>query len=102
MASTPPSTDVGLSQLVTGSPDPVLGTRPDAMPPATAPKQNGVITDEDANATPLSRCSAVRIDTLRNANPEPRSTIPNTAIPSGTYSVVMIAANAVGNPVHST
>lgn len=59
-----------------------------------------MITEEDANATPLRRCSAVCIDTLRNANPDPRSTIPKTAIPSGMYSVVMIAANAVGNPDH--
>ena len=72
------------------------------MPPATAPKQNGVSTDEPANAMPLSRCSAVRIDTFRNAKPDPRSTMPNAAMPSGTYSVVMIAANACGNPVQST
>ncbi len=74
---------MGLSQLVIGSPCPAVGTRPDAMPPATAPKQNGVITEELAKAMPLRRCSAVRIETLRNANPEPRSTMPNAAMPSG-------------------
>ena len=101
-ASTPPSTDVGLSQLVIGSPCPAVGTRPEAMPPTTAPKQNGVSTDDAANAAPFTRCSAVRIDTLRNAKPDPRSTIPNAAMPSGMYWVVMIAANAVGKPDHST
>ena len=34
------TTDVGLTQLCSGSPArPPAGTRPDAMPPAMAPKQ---------------------------------------------------------------
>jgi hypothetical protein len=96
------ATDVGFSQLLIGSPCPVPGTRPEATAPATAPKQYGVMTDDDAKATPLRRCSAVRMDTFRKANPEPRNTMPKAAIPIGTYSVVMIAANAVGKPDQST
>ncbi len=39
-ASKPATIDVGLIQLFTGSPAcPPAGTRPEAIPPATAPKQ---------------------------------------------------------------
>ncbi len=52
-AITPPSTDVGFTQLVNQSPaSPPLGTRPDAIAPATAPMQYGTSTDEAANIAP--------------------------------------------------
>ena len=39
--------DVGLIQLSTGSPArPPAGTRPEAIPPATAPMQYGTSTEE--------------------------------------------------------
>ena len=50
---TPPSTEVGFSQLSNTSPVRVpAGTRPDATPPTTDPRKYGVITDDDANAAP--------------------------------------------------
>src|SRR5213595_377306 len=101
-ASVPPSIDVGSTQLDTARDAPFVGTRPEATPPATAPKKNGVTTDESAKAAPYVRWTGVRTDTRRNANPAPRSTMPNAASPIGTYSVSMIDANAVGKPVHST
>ena len=65
-AMTPPSTDVGFSQLVEDvarAPSPA-GTRPDATPPTTAPRKNGVITDDDANATPKMRRELERVRRL--------------------------------------
>src|SRR4051794_31980638 len=78
------------------------GTRPATIPPTIAPRQNGTTTDEIANAAPKSRCSASRGTTLRNANPEPRATIPSTAIDNGTNIVNAMDENTVGNPVQST
>jgi len=55
-ARTPPRIDVGLIQLVQGSPaSPPAGTRPDAMAPATVPMKNGTSTDEMAKAAPKLR-----------------------------------------------
>ena len=55
-ANAPVMTDIGFSQLVIASPGAIPGgTRPDATPPAAAPRKNGVTTDEDANAAPNSR-----------------------------------------------
>ena len=52
-ARRPPSTDVGFTQLVHQSPAfPPLGTRPDAMAPATAPMQYGTSTDDPAKIAP--------------------------------------------------
>ena len=48
------------------------------------------------------RCSATCGTTLRNANPEPRSTMPSAASDSGTNIVRVIDANAVGKPVQRT
>ena len=63
---------MGLIQLSTGSPAlPPAGTRPDAMAPATAPKQYGTSTDEVANSAPKARRSRVRSTAWRNAKPEP-------------------------------
>ena len=102
-ASTPPRIEVGLIQLSHGSPAlPPAGTRPDAIAPATAPRQNGTITDEIANAAPKFRRLEVRVTSLRNAKLEPRSTMPNAASDSGTNSVSPIDANASEKPVHST
>ena len=77
------------------------GTRPDATPPTTEPRKYGVITDDDANATPNSRRWPTVREALRNANAAPRRMMPTAASVSGTYSVDMIGANALGNPVHS-
>src|SRR3954468_21565425 len=61
-ASTPPRIDVGLIQLDQGSPAlPPAGTRPEAIAPATAPMQNGTITDDAANAAPKLRWLDVRV-----------------------------------------
>jgi hypothetical protein len=72
-----------LSQLRTASPLPVVGTRPDAMPPATAPKQKGVTMDETAKTMPLIRSCGECSVTFRNAKPAPRRTMPSAASPSG-------------------
>src|SRR5215475_6382303 len=102
-ARMPPRIDVGFIQLCHQSPDfPPAGTRPDAIAPATAPKQYGTITDEIANAAPKFRRSAVRNTTLRNAKLEPRNTMPTAASVSGTNSVSVIAEYAVENAVHNT
>ena len=57
---------------------------------------NGVSTDDDANVTPNSRRSGWVAVSFRNANAAPRKMMPTAAIVSGTYSVDMIGANAVG------
>src|SRR3954468_11492954 len=102
-AITPPRMDVGLIQLLRGSPaTPPAGIRPDAIAPTTAPMQNGTITDDDANAAPKFRLELVRVTVFRNANPDPRRTIPNAAIVSGTNTVKVIDAYATGKHVHST
>ena len=44
----------------------------------------------------------MRVTALRNANPEPRSTIPSAAIVSGTKTVNVIDAYASGKHVQST
>src|SRR5262245_52672414 len=76
--------------------------RPDAIDPPTAPMHNGTSTDEDANAAPKFRFELVLVTVLRNANPDPRSTIPNAAIVSGTNTVSVIDAYASGKHVHRT
>src|SRR5215510_1531789 len=102
-ASSPPSTDVGLIQLDTGSPAlPPAGTRPDAIAPAMAPMQYGTSTDDVANATPKLRWLETRVTSLRNAKLAPRRTMPSAARLSGTNNVKVIDANASEKPVHST
>ncbi len=84
---------MGLSQLVHGSPaTPPDGIRPEATAPATAPRQNGTSTDDDAKAAPKLRRSRVRNTVLRNAKLEPRSTIPSAAKVNGTNTVRVIEA----------
>ena len=79
---------------------PVAGTRPDAIAPTTAPRKNGVISEEPANTTPNNRAWPSVAAYLRNAKPAPRSTMPSSARNSGTASVLMVAANDSGKPVH--
>src|SRR6476660_5106900 len=96
----PPTTDVGLSHDLIGSPYPSAGTRPEAIAPATVPRKNGVITDEPAKITPKNLACAYVSAYSRNAKPAPRSTIPASASIIGINSVVVAAAKAMGNPVH--
>ncbi len=68
------------------------GTRPEAMPPTTAPRKYGTSTDESAKAAPKLRRSRVRNTDLRNAKDAPRSTMPKAARVSGTNRVSVIEA----------
>src|ERR687894_645055 len=73
-ASSPVTSDVGLSQLPTRSPAAMPGgTRPLAMAPATVPRKNGVSREEKANVAPNNRCRDTSVLTLRNANVAPRA-----------------------------
>ena len=102
-ASVPPSTPIGFSQLVTGAPAALpTGTRPEAMAPATAPRKNGVTSDERAKDPPYNRWRRTGSTSLRSAKPEPRRMMPTAARVSGMYRVDMIEANAGGKQVHST
>ena len=97
------SRDTGFTQLVTGSPFALpIGTRPEAMAPATVPMKKGVITEERANAPSARRRPDSLPATRWNANPAPRRTIPSAARLSGMNSVDMIDAKASENAVHST
>ena len=90
-------------QLFHGSPaTPPAGIRPEAIAPTTAPMQYGTSTEDEANAAPKFRFQLVRVTALRNANPEPRSTMPSAAIVSGTKTVSVIDAYASGKHVQST
>src|SRR3954470_18774844 len=103
MASHPPSTEVGLFQLVTTLPVAMPGgTRPEATAPTIAPRKYGVTTDDSANDAPRNRCIRGVVMVLRKANAPPRTTIPKPASVNGMYSVEATAAKAVGKPVHST
>ena len=85
--------EVGLIQLSTGSPAlPPAGTRPEAMPPATAPRQYGTMTDEAANRAPNSRRLRRVTTDLRNAKLAPRKTMPRAAMVSGTNRVSVMEA----------
>ena len=52
------------------------GTRPDATPPTTAPRKNGVTSEDTANAAPRKRRIGSVVMLLRNANAAPRAIIP--------------------------
>lgn len=54
-ATTPPTSEVGISQDPHRSPRYSNGTRPEAMEPATVPRKNGVISDEPANTAWLRK-----------------------------------------------
>ena len=101
-ATIPPTSDVVPVQDDHGSPSPWAGTRPEAMAPATVPRKKGVTTDEAAKTTPKNRAWPKVAAYLRNANAEPRSTMPTRARTSGTASVVATAAKVEGKPVHHT
>ena len=92
--------DVGPVHDDQWSPVPSAGTSPDAIAPAIAPRKNGVTIDDNANITPKRRASPIVAENLRNANAAPRSTMPRPTSAHGTTSVVMIATNASGKPVH--
>ena len=100
--STPIASELPFTQLVSRSPSPSAGTRPDAIPPTTVPMKNGVSSDDSANIAPNARRCSTGSTALRNAKPAPRRTIPSAASVSGTNSVDMIAANASENAVQST
>ena len=51
MASRPERTEVALAQASAEAVVPT-STRPEAMPPSTAPRKNGVSSDETANTAP--------------------------------------------------
>src|SRR5215467_14547659 len=99
----PTAIDVELSQLDHSSPCWLPGgTRPEAMPPRAAPSMNGVMSDETPNAADSTRLRPALSATLRNANPEPRITMPIPARMTGTNSVFMIEPNASLNAVQHT
>ena len=84
-AITPISADVGFSQLSHGSPVALpIPTRPEAIPPSTAPKQNGISTEAVANSVPSTRASFIVAAWPRSANAVPRKMIPIAARNSGT------------------
>ena len=76
------------------------GTRPAATAPATVPRKNGVITEENAKAAPKIRRCHTAVTLLRNANAEPRAITPNAAQVSGIHRVEATAPNSGGNAVH--
>ena len=59
-----------------------------------------MISEDPAKTTPNRRAWPSVPAYLRNAKLAPRSTMPSRASIIGTASVVMVAANASGNPVH--
>src|SRR3954470_12732535 len=100
---TPPSTDVGLIQLVITFPSAMPGgTRPEATPPTTAPRKKGVTSEDRAKPAPRKpRMGSVGM-LLRKAKAAPRAIIPKAASVNGMYSVVTTAAKAPENAVQST
>ena len=78
------------------------GTRPEAIPPIAAPRQNGISTEEDANSAPSARASRIVPACPRRANAAPRKMIPSAARNSGIDSVEKIEPNATGNAVQTT
>src|SRR4051812_34478354 len=102
-ARIPVTTEVAFSQLDQGSSArPPRGTRPEAIPPATAPKQKGTSTEDTVNAAPKTRRTLNLVATLRNAKLLPRSTTPSAAIVSGTNIVSVIDSKASGKPAQVT
>ena len=81
--SAPMTIEVTLSQLDQGGPEPAAGTRPQAMPPTTVPRHNGVMTEEIANSAPNVRRPARLVTMWRKAKPLPRRTMPSAAMESG-------------------
>src|SRR5579883_1284664 len=99
----PPSQDVGLAQEPTTDPEATPGgTRPEAMPPATAPRKKGVSTEAAANTQPSALLEAGSCTALRKAKAEPRRMTPTATAVRGTYMVEAMEAKAEGKPVHRT
>ncbi|TWG97088.1 hypothetical protein L615_003900000100 [Nocardioides sp. J9] len=96
----PPNSEVGFTHDSQRSPAPSSGTRPDAMPPATVPRKNGVRMLEVAKTTPKSRAWPRVSEYFRKAKLAPRSTMPSSASSSGSTSVDIAAAKDSGKPVH--
>ncbi len=95
--------EVGPSQSVIGArPRASAVTRPEAMAPKLAPRKKGVTTEERAKTAPNSRRPVSARVASRNANPDPRSTIPAAASAKGKNRAEVIAPKARGNPVQST
>jgi hypothetical protein len=59
------------------------GTLPDAMPPTTAPRKYGVISEDSAKDAPRKRRMPRVVMLLRKANAAPRAIIPNAARVNG-------------------
>ena len=78
-----------------------IPTRPDAIPPSTAPKKNGISTEAEANSAPSTRASLIVAAWPRSANAVPRKMIPIAARKSGICSVEKIEPNAVGKAVQT-
>ena len=103
MPSTPISTEVGFSHDDQTSPAALpTGTRPEAIAPATVPRQNGISTEDEANSAPSARASRIVPACPRMAKAAPRKMIPSAARNSGIDSVEKIEANATGNAVQTT
>src|SRR6202165_5712811 len=79
-ARQPPTSDVGLIHEPIRLPYPPAGTRPEAIAPATAPRKNGVISDDPAKIAPNNLAWANVSAYLRNAKLAPRNTIPASEI----------------------
>ena len=69
--------------------------------PTAVPRKKGASSDELANRAPVSRLLAGWMASCRKAKPTPRSTMPSSEAASGTNKVMVMAANALGNPVQS-
>src|SRR5215212_3007365 len=101
-ASTPISTEVGLSHDSNAGPAALpTFTRPDAIPPTAAPKQNGMSTEESANSAPSPRASRIVAAWPRIAKAAPRKMIPSAARKSGIERVEKMDPKATGNAVHT-
>ena len=84
IASMPISADVGFSHESIGSPVALpIPTRPDAIPPSTAPNENGISTEALANSAPSTRASLIVAAWPRSTNAVPRKMIPIAAMKSG-------------------
>ena len=80
----------------------LIRMRPDAIAAAHIPSTNGVTSDAMPNTRVQARCQPVSGSPyVRNANAAPRITIPAIAMPNGTYSAMLSAANAGGNAANS-
>src|SRR4051794_1236618 len=102
-ASTPTSTDVGLSQDENRLPAALpTGTRPEAIPPTAAPSANGATNDDKPSVVSSTRCSLALLVPARSAYAAPRPITPRPARNSATQSVDASDPNAFGYAVHTT